>query len=941
MHDKRLFLLDAMALIYRAHFVFISNPRITSVGLNTSAVFGFTLTLLELLEKEKPSHIGVAFESTTITHREQKFADYKAHREPPPEDLIKAIPYVQQLLRGFGIPVLQVDGYEADDVMGTLAVKAAKKGYQVYLMTPDKDFAQLVNDKILLYRPGLAGKPHEVLGVEGVMEKYGVHPDRVTDLLGLKGDASDNIPGIPRIGDKTAVQLLQQFGTLEEVIARVGEITKPALRASIIENADMGRFSKELATIHTDVPIAFDEEALHLTPPDKPALEELFRELEFRSIAKRVFGESPTETDKPAVKKKKTASDQATLDFGDGDDTTAPDADAEAAERIATPYNTAATVPHTYVIADTSAIRKEIVKAVTANKAFCFDTETTSLESLTAEIVGLSIAITPHEAWYVPFPPSFEEAKKVVHEFVPIFTDARIRKIGQNMKYDLAILRRYGLEVAGELYDTMLAHYCIRSDGKHGMDAMSRAYLHYDPISIETLIGKKGKNQLNTRQVAVEKLAEYAAEDADVTLQLHHKLDPQLDKEDTRKLFESVEMPLMPVLLDMEWEGVRIDVDFLQSYSNELEKELHVLEHQIYKLAGNEFNINSPKQLGEVLFGKLKLGGKPKLTATGQYATDEETLTYLASEHEVPAKVLEFRGLTKLKGTYVDALPLLVNPRTGRVHTSFNQSVAVTGRLSSNNPNLQNIPIRTDRGREVRKAFIPRDDKHTLLSADYSQIELRLMAHLSGDEAMRKAFASGEDIHTSTAARVFGVALQEVDFDMRRKAKMVNFGIIYGITPFGLAQRLGIDRTEAKRIIDAYFAQYPDVSRFMKDCVENARMRGYAQTLMGRRHYLPNLTSRNATVRGFAERNAINTPLQGTAAELIKLAMIQLHKRMREEGFAGKMILQVHDELLFDVPKNEVEKLRPVVQACMQTAMKLAVPLEVSTGVGANWLDAH
>lgn len=935
MQDKRLFLLDAMALIYRAHFVFITNPRITSTGLNTSAAYGFTLTLLELLEKEKPSHIGVAFESRTPTLREQKYAEYKAHREPPPEDLIKAIPYVQKLLHGFGIPVLQADGYEADDVMGTLAVKAAAKNYTVYLMTPDKDFAQLVNDKILLYRPGLAGKPHEVLGVEGVMEKYGVHPDRVTDLLGLKGDASDNIPGIPRIGDKTAVQLLQQFGSLEEIISRANEISKPALRTSILENAEMGRFSKELATIHIDVPVDFDEAALSLTPPDKPVLEELFRELEFRTVAKRVFGDGAAPaTDKPAAAKKaKGDKDQAQLDFGD--------AEPAPAENDGSPYKTAADTPHTYTIADTPAIRKNMVATIKAAGQFCFDTETTSLESLTAEIVGLSVSIKPHEAWYVPFPPEFEAAKIILHEVAPVFTDAGIRKIGQNMKYDLAILRTYGVEVQGELFDTMLAHYCIRGDGKHGMDAMSRAYLHYDPISIETLIGKKGKNQLSMRQVPVEKLAEYAAEDADVTLQLQQKLNPLLDKEQTRKLFETVEMPLMPVLLDMEWEGVRIDVGFLKAYSTELEKELHTLEHQIYQLAGEKFNINSPKQLGDVLFNKLKLGGKPKLTATGQFATDEDTLTYLAAEHEVPVKVLEFRGLTKLKGTYVDALPQLVNANTGRVHTSFNQSVAVTGRLSSNNPNLQNIPIRTDRGREVRKAFIPRDDKHILLSADYSQIELRLMAHLSGDEAMRAAFAHNEDIHTNTAARVFGVAPKDVDFDMRRKAKMVNFGIIYGITPFGLAQRLGIDRTEAKRIIDTYFEQYPDVNRFMKACVENARARGYAQTLMGRRHYLPNLTSGNATVRGFAERNSINTPLQGTAAELIKLAMIQLHKQMREQKFKAHMILQVHDELLFDVPQNEVDKLRPVVQECMQNALKLTVPLEVSTGIGNNWLDAH
>ncbi len=929
MADKKLFLLDAMALIYRAHFALIRSPRKTSKGLDTSAVFGFTNTLLDLLKKNEPTHLGVAFESRTPTIREQQYAAYKAHREAAPEELIAAIPIIQQLLHGFGIPILEAEGYEADDVMGTLAVKAAAAGYKVLLVTSDKDFAQLVNASIQLYRPGQQNNPDEILDAAGVKEKYGVPPERITDLLGLKGDASDNIPGIPKVGDKTAVQLIEQFGTLEDVIDRVGEITKPAIRQSIQENAEQGRFSKMLATIETQVPIPFDEEALKMSTPDRPVLEELFRELEFRTIAKRVFGKSDIG---PKASKKKDEAQSSLFD--------APAVDEEVPTDTS-PYKTIADVAHDYTIAQTKAQRDEMLAAIQKAKVFCFDTETTSLEAMDADIIGLAVSVAAYQAWYVPMPDDFAAAQAMLNEFAFVFADTSIRKIGQNMKYDLAVLQRYGIAVNGELFDTMLAHYCIRGDGKHGMDAMAMAYLHYEPISLETLIGKKGKGQKSTRSVPVENMGEYSAEDADVTYQLYEKLNPRLDVEETRKLFAEVEMPLVPVLLDMETAGVRIDADFLASYSKELEKDLMTLEAQIYQAAGEKFNINSPKQLGEILFGKLKLGGKPKLTATGQYATDEETLTYLAPEHELPAKVLDYRGLTKLKGTYVDALPILVNPHTGRVHTSFNQAVAVTGRLSSNSPNLQNIPIRTDRGREVRKAFIPRDANHVLLSADYSQIELRLMAHLSADPALRAAFASGEDIHVSTAAKVFGVAPSEVDFDMRRKAKMVNFGIIYGITPFGLAQRLGIDRTEAKHIIDQYFTQYPGVKQYMNDCVDLARSRGYAQTLMGRRQYLPNLTSRNATVRNFSERNSINTPIQGTAAELIKLAMIKVNAELKKVGLKAKMILQVHDELLFDVPKEEVNALKPIVESSMRKALQLEVPLEVGMGTGDNWLDAH
>ncbi len=931
----KLFLLDAMALIYRAHFVFVNNPRISSKGVNTSAAFGFLLSLLEVLDKEKPSHLAVVFDSEKPTFRHEKYEQYKAQREAPPEELIAAIPMVQRLMQAMNIAVLQAEGFEADDIIGTIALQCADQ-FEVYLMTMDKDMAQLVRDNVYLYRPGLGGKPHEVYDAARVVEKFGVPPALIPDLLGLKGDASDNIPGVPKVGDKTAIELLNQFGSLEGILAGVEQITKKAIKASLIENAELGRFSKELATIHCEVPLSLGPGDLRIGEPDRAVLEPLLAELEFRTLAKRLLGEAAT----PAATKAPSA--QQNLFGAPTGSPTAPVA--EATEAPTGIYRRLADVAHTYTLCTTPEQHRAAIAALMGARQLCFDTETTGLDPLEAELLGVALSAEAHTAYYLAVADE-AEARALVALLQPLFaTDAL--KVAQNAKYDLAILTRYGLEVRGPLFDTMLAHFLVRAEGRHSMDALARDLLGYEPITLESLIGKKGKGQKSVREVPLEQLGEYSAEDADVTLQLFNVLTPQLDTGELRRCFERIEMPLVPVLVDMEREGVRIDTDFLADYSVELGKELDRREREIYRLAGDEFNINSPRQLGEILFDRLKLRDKPKRTATGQYSTDEETLEELAADHPLPAEILAFRGLTKLKSTYVDALPTMVSPITGRVHTSYNQAVAITGRLSSNNPNLQNIPIRTEQGREVRRAFVPRDADHVLLSADYSQIELRLMAHFSEDENLIGAFARGEDIHVATAARINGVPLAEVTSDMRRTAKMANFGIIYGITAFGLAQRLGIARGEAKNIIDTYFAQYPGVKRHMEASVEQARTLGYVTTLGGRRHHLPNIKSANPTVRGFAERNAINSPLQGSAADLIKLAMIRLQRELRAEGLRTQMILQVHDELVFDVPRGELERVRPLVERGMTQALEgfaepLRVPLEVGLGAGANWLDAH
>ncbi len=927
--EKKLFLLDGMALIYRAFFAFSQNPRITSYGLNTNAPYGFTNTLLDVLNREKPTHIAVVFDTDKPTERHVEFSDYKAHREAMPEDLSRSIPYIFRIIEGFNIPVITMDGYEADDIIGTLAKKAEKEGFTTYMMTPDKDFGQLVSSNIFMYKPGRQGKEVEVLGVPEVLAKWGGidNVDQVIDILGLMGDAVDNIPGIQGVGEKTAIKLVKEFGSVENLLANTDKL-KGKQKEKVEEQADMARLSKKLATIIVDVPIDLDEKALIIEKPDEEVLKEIFTELEFRTMAKRIFGEELVEG---------PVGGQQSL-FGGGASTqvaAAPIADNES------DLKTAATTPHHYETCDTKEKRQALIKQLNAATEWCFDTETTSLVAIDAELVGISFSIKPHEAFYTPVPADKAAAQAIVEEFRTVFENENATIIGQNIKYDMLVLQNYGVQLKGKLFDTMLTHYLLEPDQRHNMDALAENYLNYNTISIETLIGKKGKGQLNMRDIEVEKVAEYAAEDADITLRLKKVLEPQLDEKNARYVLEKVEAPLISVLADMEREGVRIDDKMLEGYSKELEIDIAQLEKDIQELAGVKFNIASPKQLGEVLFDKLQLDPKAKKTKTGQYKTDEEVLNYLAREHEIAQKIIDFRQLQKLKSTYVDALPLLVNKHTGRVHTSFNQAVAATGRLSSTDPNVQNIPIRTDRGREIRKAFIPRDENHLLLSADYSQIELRIVAAISEDKGMIDDFKQGLDIHTATAAKVFGVSLDDVDRDMRRKAKMVNFGIIYGISAFGLSQRLEIPRKEAAAIIESYFLQYPDIKRYMNDTVEQARERGYVETLLGRRRYLRDINSANHTVRGFAERNAINAPIQGSAADMIKLAMINIHRRFEEMQVKSKMILQVHDELLFDVYKPELEDLKPVIKKEMLGAMELAVPLEVEMGAGQNWLEAH
>lgn len=926
--EKKLFLLDGMALIYRAFFAFSQSPRITSYGLNTNAPYGFVNTLLDVLNRQKPSHIAVVFDTDKPTDRHIEFTDYKANRQEMPEDLSRSIPYVFRLIEGFNIPVITYDGFEADDIIGTLAKKAELKGYKVYMMTPDKDFGQLVSDNIFIYKPGRQGGDFEIMGVPEILQRWEIsNISQVIDILGLMGDAVDNIPGIPGVGEKTAKKLVQEFGSVENLLENTAKL-KGKQKENIEANAEMARLSKRLATIITEVPIDLDETALIVEEPKKEKLMELFTELEFRTLGKRLFGEGETSVARPSAQPSLFSSVETAQ------------AAAEPEEKQQS-YRTAATTPHRYELCDTPEKRAALIEQLKNASEWCFDTETTSLDAIEAELVGLAFSLKPYEGYYVPAPANRAEAQAIVDEFKPVFETENILKIAQNIKYDMMVLQNYGVTVKGELFDTMLAHYVIEPDGRHNMDIMAEGYLNYAPISIETLIGKKGKGQLNMRDADVEKVAEYSAEDADITLRLKQAFHPMLDEKGVRPVMEKIEAPLVPVLADMEREGVRIDKEMLASYSTDLQSEIALLEQRIYELAGIQFNIASPKQLGDVLFDKLKLDPKAKKTKTGQYKTDEEVLTYLSAEHEIAKVIIDHRQMQKLKSTYVDALPLLINPRTGRVHTCFNQAVAATGRLSSTDPNLQNIPIRTDRGREVRKAFIPRDNGHLLLSADYSQIELRIVAAISKDASMIEDFTKGLDIHTATAAKVFGVTIENVDKDMRRKAKMVNFGIIYGISAFGLAQRLEIPRKEAAEIIDNYFKQYPDLRKYMNDTVDFARHNGFVQTVMGRRRYLRDINSANHTVRSFAERNAINAPIQGSAADMIKMAMINIHRRFRDENIRSKMILQVHDELLFDVERNEVEKIKPIIREEMLNAIKLEVPLEVEIGVGENWLEAH
>ncbi|MGK6352605.1 DNA polymerase I [Parapedobacter sp. DT-150] len=932
---KKLFLLDGMALIYRAYFALSKTPRITSTGFNTSAIFGFANTLLELLRTQQPTHIAVVFDTMAPTSRHTEFEAYKANRQAIPEDLATAIPYVFKLVEGFNMPLITLDGYEADDIIGTLAKQAEASGYTVYCMTPDKDFGQLVSDNILIYKPARLGNGAEVLGVKEILEKWEVSDvKQVIDILGLWGDAVDNIPGIPGIGEKTAKSLIQQFGSIEGLLANTDQL-KGKQRENVETFAEQGLISKRLATIQLDVPIELDEAKLERREPNREALEPLFAELEFRTLGKRVFGEEFNVLDV-----KSTTGTQMDL-FGNAVES------ASGTEVITTDYvppvasRSVHNTPHEYLLADTPERQQELAMLLAQQRYFCFDTETTGTDANIADIVGFSFAIEAGRAWYVPTPADKEGSLRVLAYFKPLFEDETIEKIGQNIKFDILLLARYGISVKGVLFDTMLAHYLVDPDTRHGMDVLAENYLGYTPIPITELIGPKGKNQGNMQDVDMEAIKEYAAEDADITLQLKAVFEPLLENAEAMDLARKVEFPLIHVLAEMEQCGVNIDVPVLKQLSQTLETDIAQIEKTIFEKAGVRFNIASPKQLGEVLFEKLQLDPKAKKTKTGQYKTGEDVLLTLASKSDIVKDILEFRQLQKLKSTYVDALPMMINPITGRVHTSYNQAVAATGRLSSTNPNLQNIPIRTERGREVRKAFIPRDDDHVILSADYSQIELRLVAHMSGDEGMLEAFAKGLDVHRATAARVYGVPLEAVTAEQRRNAKAVNFGIIYGQSAFGLSQNLGIPRLEAAQIIEQYFAQYPGIKKYMNDTINFAKEHGYVETLLKRRRYLRDINSANQTVRGFAERNAINAPIQGSAADMIKVAMIGIHEAIKRTGLRGKMTMQVHDELVFDVPKTEVPMLRELVEGHMKNALTMSVPIVVELGEGRNWLEAH
>ncbi len=935
---KKLFLLDGMALMYRAHFALSKNPRFTSSGMNTSAVMGFTNTLLDVIKKERPTHMAVVFDTEAPTERHTDFSAYKAHRQAMPEDLSAAMPYVIKLILGFNIPVITSDGYEADDIIGTLAKKAEKKGYQVYCMTPDKDFAQLVSDNIFIYKPSRMGSDIEIMGVKEVCAKWEIEDVcQVIDILGLWGDAVDNIPGIPGVGEKTAKLLIKQYGSMENIIKNSHEL-KGKLRENIENFTDQGLLSKKLATILLDVPVELDEAGLEICAPSKDLLEPLFAELEFRTLGRRVFGDDFSITELKAVS---VQTDLFGNDVATGRTVLTVDAaDIATADQPVAGKNIENTA-HAYHLADTFELRAELISLLKQQTGICFDTETTGIDANHCELVGLSFSINPGEGWYVPVPDNQTEAHIIAHEFKELLENENIAKTGQNIKYDILTLKWYGIDVKGPLFDTMMAHYVLDPDTRHGMDILSENYLGYKPVSITSLIGPKGKGQLSMRDVDIEKIKEYAVEDADVTLQLKNIFEPKIKEAEADKLIHEIEHPLIYVLADMEFEGVRIDEGTLREFSKELETDLVRLEKTVYEKAGVRFNISSPKQLGEVLFEKLMLDPKAKKTKTGQYQTGEDVLLALANKSDIVRDILDFRQLQKLKSTYVDALPDLVNPKSGRLHTSYNQAVAATGRLSSNNPNLQNIPIRTERGREVRKAFIPRDDNHKLISADYSQIELRLIAEISKDENMLDAFAKNLDIHTATAANVYRIPLEEVDSTMRRNAKAVNFGIIYGQSAFGLSQSLGIPRKEAGEMIEQYFAQYSGIKRYMSDTMNFARENGYVKTLMGRRRYLRDINSANQTVRSYAERNAINAPIQGSAADMIKIAMINIHRELKAQKLEAKMTMQVHDELVFDVPDNEVETVKPIILHHMKTAIKTGVPIVVEIGSGLNWLEAH
>ena len=919
----KLFLLDAYALIYRSYYAFIKNPRINSKGLNTSAIVGFVNTLQEVLTKEQPTHIGVAFDPHGPTFRSEAYPAYKAQREATPEDIRKAVPIIKDLLKAWNIPILQVDGFEADDVIGTLATKAGQQGIETYMLTPDKDYGQLVSDHVFIFRPRHGGG-YETLGVEEVKQKYGIpSTSSVIDLLALMGDSADNFPGCPGVGEKTAVKLINEFGTVEDMLSRVDEI-KGALKTKVETHVDDIKLSKFLATIKTDVPIELNMEELKLSEPNEAELGKLLEELEFKTLANKIL-KKPEKVVKPV---------NGQLDlFAEFAPTSTESAEFST-------FETLKTVAHEYKLVENEEDLKKLYDYFLTKEFLCLDTETTSTNAIDAELVGLSFSVKEHEAFYVPVPADREKAQQVVDIFKPLYENEQVLKIGQNLKYDLEVLRNYGVELKGQMWDTMIAHYLIQPELHHNMDYMAEIYLHYQTIHIDELIGPKGKSQRSMRDLSPTLVYEYACEDADITFQLKNKLEPELKQHDCERLFYEIEMPLMPVLAEMEMNGVCLDTASLAETSKQFNARMNEIEQRIYELAGQQFNIASPKQVGEILFDKLKIVEKPKKTKTGQYVTSEEVLQQLKNKHEIVADILEHRGLKKLIGTYIDALPKLINPRTGHIHTSFNQTVTATGRLSSSDPNLQNIPIRGEDGKEIRKAFIP-EPGCLFFSADYSQIELRVMAHLSDDANMIQVFQEGKDLHAATAANIYKKPIDEVTRDERTKSKRANFGIIYGITVFGLAERLDIPRDEAKMLIDGYFNTFPQVHDYMEQSKEVARKQGYVTTLFGRRRYLPDINSANSVVRGFAERNAINAPIQGTAADIIKVAMIHIFQRFKAEGIRSKMILQVHDELNFSVYPDEKEKVERIVLEEMQNAFHMAVPLVADSGFGDNWLEAH
>jgi len=943
--QKRLFLLDAFALIFRGYYALIKNPRINSKGMDTSAIMGFTNSLFDVIKREKPDHLAVCFDKGGSAERTQLFPEYKANRQETPDAIKIAVPYIQEILKAMHIPVIELPGWEADDIIGTLAKQAEKEDYKVYMVTPDKDFGQLVSENIFMYRPARMGNGIEIWGIPEIQKRFGVQrPEQVIDYLGMMGDASDNIPGLPGVGDKTAKKFIEQYDSMEGLLANIDQL-KGKMKEKVADNAELGLLSKKLATIALDCDVTFNADNYKMSVPDNEGVQKIFEELEFRRLkdqfTKLFFSQDIPTADSET--KKTTPKKQSTKEAGVGQfslfggDISATTENTETFSSRKTIKDTA----HVYQSIAPGMAMKLFVQNLMKQTSVCFDTETTGLNPLIAELVGIAFSWEASKGFYIPFPENKDEAQEIIEQLRPFFEAEQIEKIGQNLKYDIKVLHKYNITVKGNYFDTMLAHYLINPDMRHNMDVLAETYLNYTPVAITELIGKKGKNQLSMRNVPLEKQTEYAVEDADITFQLAQHFKPELTEAKTLELFNDIEIPLLHVLADMEIEGINLDRAFLNSLSEDLNTDIKNLETKIYEEAGEEFNIASPKQLGEILFQKLKLVDKPKKTKTGQYSTAEDVLSYLAKDHKIIQNVLDYRGLAKLKSTYVDALPEQIEASTQRVHTDYMQTVAATGRLSSNNPNLQNIPIRTERGRQVRKAFIPRDENYTLLAADYSQIELRIIAALSDETTMIEAFKNGEDIHTSTASKVFNVPLEEVTREQRSNAKTVNFGIIYGVSAFGLSNQTDLSRAEAKELIDTYYKTYPKLRNYMSELVDFARDNGYVQTVLGRRRYLKDINGNNAIVRGAAERNAVNAPIQGSAADIIKIAMINIHKKLRDGNYKTKMLLQVHDELVFDVYNPELEEMKTLIKTEMENAYKIAVPLDVELGMGKNWLVAH